>query len=140
MSAKDSPRSGPHQAADRRNINRVRAAGAATIASGGLAILGVVLAVTVAGAPMNDLTIWVALAIGVLLCGLGLTTLRIRAWSLWATAAVMAVWLGGQLWVAQVGDDPQGATVSVFSLIVPLVVLVINVLAIGAIRRLRIRP
>jgi len=140
MSDKDSPRSAPHQAADRRNINRVRAAGAATIASGGLTIIAVVLGITLLGTPMNDVTIWVALAIGVLLCGLGLTTLRIRTWSLWATAAVMAILLGGQLWVAHVGGESQSATLSVFSLIVPLIVLVINVLAVGAIRRLRPRP
>jgi len=74
----------------------------------------------------------------VLLIFLGVMVLGMRTWGPWAAIAIGAVLLGGQLWSTFIG--PEGATPSVFSLIIPLIVLVANGLAVNAARRLPPNP
>jgi hypothetical protein len=96
-----------------------------------------VLAAVVARPAGSKLWLGVGFACGVLFCVLGVMTVRLRAWSVWTSAIIAAVLLAGELWSAYGGGRrPEGATVSVFVLTVPAIVLIMNMLAVGAARRL----
>ncbi len=121
----------------RRAEEWVRAAGAVTIAAG-LMVLFIALVVTLTQAQAESLPVFISMVLGVLISLLGVMTLRRRAWGPWATMVIMGLFLAEQFWAAYGGGrKPEGATLSVFLLVVPLIVLIVNTRAIGAIRDLR---
>jgi hypothetical protein len=121
-----------------RAENWVRAAGVATIVSG---VLFSVMAFLLAQAVPATMAVAVSSSLGIVLAVLGVLTLRLQTWSLWAAIFIATFLLGCELWVAYGGGrKPAGETLSIFLLVIPLLVLVINVLAVGAARALLGRP
>lgn len=139
MSDTTSPQA--EDAARLRAENFVRAAGVASIIAGVL-FAAMAMTFTRVGAVELDLGTYTIAEIAVAV--LGVLTLRSQTWSMWATIAIATAFLGGELWLAYgFGRTPQGRTLSVFLLVVPLILLVFNALAVGAARGLmpkRSRP
>jgi hypothetical protein len=116
-----------------------RAAGSATVIAGGLTLLYGVIAEGVLRIPVSGGRTGLVFALGLLLCVLGAMTMRSLLWSCWATMIVAAMMLASELWTAYAHGRPDGTVLSVFSLVVPLIVLVLNTLTVGSLRDLRNR-
>ncbi len=123
-----------------RSINQIRAAAAATLIAGGLTIVYAFGTILMARDDLDRIAASLDLFVGLVICALGLLSLRIHRWSPWATTCVMAAFLAGQLYEAYSNELTVGPQLSVFMLVVPLIVLVFNTLAIGAVRSLPPEP
>lgn len=132
MSDTTSPQT--EDAARVRAENLVRAAGVASIIGGALFAA---MALTFARAGASELDLGTYTIAGIAVSVLGVLTLRLETWSMWATIGIAAAFLGGELWLAYgSGRTPGGKTLSLFLLVVPLILLVFNTLAVGAARGL----
>ncbi len=119
-------------------LNTVRAAGSATVMAGVLTLCYAVAFAALTPMPLNVLEFALSLIVGLGLIATGVGTLRIHHRSLWVTLVLTAVVLAIQLWAAYGGGrSPSQASLSVYLLTVPLVVLITNTLAIGAVRTLK---
>jgi hypothetical protein len=123
---------------ERRAREMARAAGWATIVAGLLtAVYAVLFNLLVCSEPAR-LDAAVALMMGAALILSGIGVLRRSGAALWITIIMVAGVLGLQLWTAYSGYMGSEG-VSIYLLTVPLVILIVNTLAVGTVRRLAAR-